>query len=115
MATAFVSPFVGHSFAATAMQEILDHPIEGETASHRMKQIGFLCFVHQLQLAGMETTISHIMAVTGLQRTSVVEFATPLVKRNLLVEHNVKNATGRGRATMLTVSPAFLQRIVPIA
>lgn len=115
MTTAFVSPFVGHSFAATAMQEILDHPIEGETASHRMKQIGFLCFVHQLQLAGMETTISHIMAVTGLQRTSIVEFVAPLVKRNLLVEHNVKNAAGRGRATMLTVSPDLLQRIVPIA
>lgn len=115
MTTSFASPFAGHSFTATAVQEILDNPIEGETASHRMKQIGFLCFVHQLQIAGMDTTISQIMSLTGLQRTSIVEFVAPLVKRNLLVEHSVRNAAGRGRATMLTVSPDILRRVVPIA
>ncbi|NTA59790.1 MarR family transcriptional regulator [Agrobacterium tumefaciens] len=96
---AFDSPFVGFSFAATALKEVLDCPIEGETASARMKQIGFLCLIHQLQIAGADTTFTNIMTLTGLQRTSIAEFVAPLVARKLLVESHVRNTIGRGKAT----------------
>lgn len=110
----FASLFSGHSFTATAIQLILDNPIEGETASNRMKQIGFLCFVHQLQVAGMDTTVSQIMSLIGQKRAHIVEFVAPLKKRNLLVEHTVRNAAGRVE-TKLTVPPDILRRVMPIA
>ncbi len=112
---AFDSPFVGFSFAATALKEILDYPIEGETGSARMKQIGFLCLIHQLQIAGADTTFTNIMAITGLQRTSIVEFVAPLVARKLLIESHIKNTMGRGKATKVEIPQEFLVRVLPIA
>ncbi|CUX53834.1 MarR family transcriptional regulator [Rhizobium oryzihabitans] len=111
----FDSPFVGFSFAATVLKEVLDCPIEGETASARMKQIGFLCLVYQLQIIGTDTTFTNIMAITGLQRTSIAEFVAPLVARKLLVMHHVRNTIGRGKATKVEIPQEFLTRVNAIA
>jgi hypothetical protein len=92
------SPHVSLAFTAFTMKQILENPLEGETATSRMKQIGMINVIYQMQMTNIETTINNIMNISRLSRDAVVESTTPLVARKLLREEQILNTAGRGRA-----------------
>ena len=47
------------------MKQILENPLEGETATSRMKQIGMINVIYQMQMTNIETTINNIMNIYG--------------------------------------------------
>lgn len=85
------------------MKQILDNPLDGETPTSRMKQIGMINLIYQMQLTNIETTITNIMNISRLSRDAVYESTTPLLTRKLLLEEQVLNTAGRGRAYRLVI------------
>jgi len=103
MATPKDTPFGRVAFTAFTMKQILDNPLDGETPTSRMKQIGMINLIYQMQLTNIETTITNIMNISRLSRDAVYESTTPLLTRKLLLEEQVLNTAGRGRAYRLVI------------
>ncbi|MEK1851479.1 MAG: MarR family transcriptional regulator [Phyllobacterium sp.] len=109
------SPFDSHwhslSFAAMILREIMDNPLENETASSRLKQIGLMSVLYYMHLGNKQLTLANITEETGLTRGGVYETVEFLIKRNLLNETEIKNSMGRGRARQFTIPTAIFERI----
>lgn len=108
MASLGDSPYASLAFTAFTMKQILENPLAGETATSRMKQIGMINVIYQMQLTNIEATINNIMNISRLSRDAVVESTTPLVARNLLREEQVLNSAGRGRAFRFVIPDEVL-------
>ena len=93
------------ALSAFAEREILEKPIEGETAQSRIKQIGVLNILYMMHLAGEALTLSNIIKFTGMTRSGVLETMDLLVERGVLVETLGKNSMGRGTARQFALSP----------
>lgn len=93
------------ALSAFAVREILEKPIEGETAQSRIKQIGVLNILYMMHLAGEALTLSNIIKFTGMTRSGVLETMDLLVERGVLVETLGKNSMGRGTARQFALSP----------
>ena len=98
-----------------AVREILEKPLEGETAQSRIKQIGLLNILYMMHLAGEALTLSNIIKFTGMTRNGVVETMDLLVARGVLVETLGKNSMGRGTARQFELSPAVFELLRAVA
>jgi hypothetical protein len=90
-------------FAAFIIKRILENPLPGETPTSRIKQIGMINLIYQMQVTNIDTKVTNIMKLSQLSRIAVMESATPLVRRDLLREEQVLNSSGRGRALKFVI------------
>lgn len=81
-----------------AVREILDKPLEDESAQSRIKQIGMVNILYMMHQAHEKLTLSNIIQFTGMTRGGVIETIDFLVKRGILTETLGKNSMGRGTA-----------------
>ena len=81
-----------------AVREILDKPLEDESAQSRIKQIGMINILYMMHQAHEKLTLSNIIQFTGMTRGGVIETIDFLVKRGVLTETLGKNSMGRGTA-----------------
>jgi hypothetical protein len=98
-------------FAAYALQEILDKPIEGETPQSRLKQLGMMTVLYMMHQSHEKLTLSNIVKITGLTRNAVAESIDPLIERGILAETIVKNSMGRGTARQFEFRPEVFDRL----
>lgn len=105
MASKLSDRWQNQALSAFAVREILEKPLEGETAQSRIKQIGLLNILYMMHLAGEALTLSNIIIFTGMTRNGVVETMDLLVERGVLVETLGKNSMGRGTARQFELSP----------
>ncbi|MCD1265376.1 transcriptional regulator [Shinella sumterensis] len=105
MASKLSDGWQSQALSAFAVREILEKPLEDETAQSRIKQIGVLNILYMMHLAGEALTLSNIIKFTGMTRGGVVETMDLLVARGVLVETLGKNSMGRGTARQFALSP----------
>ncbi|RCS22841.1 MarR family transcriptional regulator [Phyllobacterium salinisoli] len=98
-------------FSATALQEVFDNPLEGETPQSRLKQIGMMTLLYMMHQKGEKLTLANIKEMTGLTRNTVKESIDPLVARGILQESIVKNSVGRGTAWQYEFNPQIVERL----
>lgn len=91
-----------------AVREILDKPLEDESAQSRIKQIGMINVLYMMNQAHEKLTLSNIIQFTGMTRGGVIETLDQLVKRGILTESLGKNSQGRGVARQFELSSRFL-------
>jgi hypothetical protein len=94
-----------------AVREILDKPLEDETAQSRIKQIGMTNVLYIMHQAHEKLTLSNIIEFTGMTRGGVIETVELLVKRGILTETLGKNSMGRGVARQFKLSSAVLEQL----
>ena len=105
MASKLSDGWQSQALSAFAVREILEKPLEDETAQSRIKQIGVLNILYMMHLAGEALTLSNIIKFTGMTRGGFVETMDLLVARGVLVETLGKNSMGRGTARQFALSP----------
>jgi hypothetical protein len=111
MARALNAHWQSQLFAAYALQEVLDKPIDGETPQSRLKQLGMMTVLYMMHQSHEKLTLSNIVKITGLTRNAVAESIDPLVERGILTETIVKNSMGRGTARQFEFSPEVFERL----
>jgi len=111
MARAIDAQWHNIAFAAVALREILDNPLEGETPQSRLKQIGMMSVLYYMHQAHQALTLTNIVEMTELTRGGVIETIDMLVRRNLLNETMVKNSMGRGKARQFEIAPPLFARV----
>ncbi len=94
-----------------AVREILDKPLEDESAQSRIKQIGMINILYMMHQAHEKLTLSNIIQFTGMTRGGVIETVDLLVKRGILMESLGKNSQGRGVARQFELSPRLLDNL----
>lgn len=99
------------AFLTMSVNQILANPLEGETPSAHLKQIGLMTVIGCLKSDDPVITITRLTETTGLTRSAVAEMIGPLVERGLLVEEMGKNSMGRGMARQFEISPVFMQTL----
>jgi len=115
MASKLSDRWQNQALSAFAIREILEKPLEGETAQSRIKQIGLLNILYMMHLAGEALNLSNIIKFTGMTRNGVVETMDLLVVRGVLVETLGKNSMGRGTARQFELSPAVFELLRAVA
>ena len=115
MASKLSDRWQNQAHSAFAIREILEKPLEGETAQSRIKQIGLLNILYMMHLAGEALTLSNIIKFTSMTRNGVVETMDLLVERGVLVETLGKNSMGRGTARQFELSPAVFDLLRAVA
>ena len=111
MARALNAHWQSQLFAAYALQEVLDKPIDGETPQSRLKQLGMMTVLYMMHQSHEKLTLSNIVKITGLTRNAVAESIDPLVERGILTETIVKNSMGRGTARQFEFCPEVFERL----
>lgn len=106
MASKLSDRWQNQALSAFAVREILEKPLEGETAQSRIKQIGLLNILYMMHLADVQLTLSNVIKFTGMTRNGVIETMDLLVERGVLIETLGKNSMGRGTARQFELSPA---------
>jgi hypothetical protein len=101
----------GLSFSAVTLREIMDNPLDGETASARLKEVGLMSVLYYMHVGNKALTLANITEETGLTRGGVYETVEFLLKRGLLRETEVKNSLGRGRARQFAITSSIFDRI----
>ena len=94
-----------------AVREILDKPLEDESAQSRIKQIGMINILYMMHQAHEKLTLSNIIQFTGMTRSGVIETIDILVKRGILTESLGKNSQGRGGARQFELSSRLLDNL----
>lgn len=94
-----------------AVREILDKPLEDESAQSRIKQIGMINILYMMHQAHEKLTLSNIIQFTGMTRGGVIETIDLLVKRGILTESLGKNSQGRGVARQFELAPRLLDNL----
>lgn len=94
-----------------AVREILDKPLEDESAQSRIKQIGMINILYMMHQAHEKLTLSNIIQFTGMTRGGVIETMDLLVKRGILTESLGKNSQGRGVARQFELSSRLLDNL----
>lgn len=102
------------NFPAVVMRHIIEKPVEGETPSGRLKQVGMMSVIYYLQMDGQETTVNNIIRYSGVSRSAFFEIIPPLLARNLLREERILNAAGRGRASKFFIPDEFFESLALI-
>jgi len=98
MASNLSERWQSQALSVFAVREILEKPIDGESAQSRIKQIG----MHQ---AHQKLTLSNVIDITGMTRGGVIETIELLVRRGILTETLGRNSMGRGTARQFEFSP----------
>lgn len=83
---------------------IFDAPLEGETAASRVKQLGLMVLLRQMDKRDIETTVTNLMKTSGLSRPALFEIMPLLTRRGLVAEETVLNVQGRGRALRYVIA-----------
>ena len=94
-----------------AVREILDKPLEDESAQSRIKQIGMINILYMMHQAHEKLTLSNIIQFTGMTRGGVIETMDLLVKRGILTESLGKNSQGRGVARQFELALRLLDNL----
>ncbi|WLS00698.1 transcriptional regulator [Shinella sumterensis] len=94
-----------------AVREILDRPLEDESAQSRIKQIGMVNILYMMHQAHQKLTLSNVIEFTGMTRGGVIETMELLVKRGILTESLGKNSQGRGVARHFELSSRLLDNL----
>ncbi|WP_313195977.1 transcriptional regulator [Shinella zoogloeoides] len=94
-----------------AVREILDKPLEDESAQSRIKQIGMVNILYMMHQAHEKLTLSNVIEFTGMTRGGVIETMELLVKRGILTESLGKNSQGRGVARQFELSSHLLDSL----
>ena len=94
-----------------AVREILDEPLEDESAQSRIKQLGMINILYMMHQAHEKLTLSNIIQFTGMTRSGVIETIDILVKRGILTESLGKNSLGRGVARKFELSSRLLDNL----
>jgi hypothetical protein len=98
MASILSDHWQSQALSVFAVREILDKPIEGESAQSRIKQIGMVNILYLMHQSHQKLTLSNIIEITGMTRGGVIETIDLLVRRGVLTETLGKNSMGRGTA-----------------
>lgn len=77
-----------------AVREILDKPLEDESAQSRIKQIGMINILYMMHQAHEKLTLSNIIQFTGMTRSGVIETIDILVKRGILTSLSARILKG---------------------
>jgi len=109
MASKLSDRWQNQALSVFAVREILEKPLEGETAQSRIKQIGLLNILYMMHLTSEVITLSNIIKFTGMTRNGVVETMDLLVERGVLIETLGKNSMGRGTARQFELSPRVFE------
>lgn len=105
MASNLSERWQSQALSVFAVREILEKPIEGESAQSRIKQIGMMNILYMMHQSHEKLTLSNIIQFTGMTRGGVIETMDLLVERGILVETLGKNSMGRGTARQFEFSP----------
>lgn len=98
-------------FATLVTHEIMDKPLEGETPSSRLKQLGMMHLLYSLHKQDMPLTVTSVTEKTGLTRGGAQESLDPLVKRGLLLELWGRTSLGRGKARQYEIAPEIFEKL----
>ncbi|OBZ97588.1 transcriptional regulator (plasmid) [Pararhizobium polonicum] len=104
MASNLSDRWQSQALSVFAVREILEKPIEGESAQSRIKQIGMMNILYMMHQAHQKLTLSNIIEITGMTRGGVIETIDLLVERGILLETLGKNSMGRGTARQFEFS-----------
>ena len=111
MPTRFDGEWHSLSFAALVLREIMDHSLDEETASSRLKQVGLMSVLYYMHIGNIPLTVANITEQTGLTRGGVEEAVGFLIKRQLLSETKTTNSMGRGRARLFHLPQSLFDRL----
>ncbi|MGG7539719.1 MarR family transcriptional regulator [Rhizobium sp. Nf11,1] len=98
-------------FNGLVLQEILDHPLEDETPTARLKEIGMMSVLYSMSQAHQPLTLTNISELLQLTRSGAKETVNLLVKRGLLTETIIKNSMGRGIARQFEISKTLFEML----
>ncbi len=105
MASNLSERWQAQALSVFAVREILEKPLDGESAQSRIKQIGMFNILYLMHQAHQKLTLSNVIEITGMTRGGVVETVDLLVQRGILTETLGKNSMGRGTARQFEFSP----------
>ncbi|QTG17028.1 transcriptional regulator (plasmid) [Agrobacterium tumefaciens] len=111
MASNLSDRWQSQALSVFAVREILEKPIEGESAQSRIKQIGMMSILYMMHQAHEKLTLSNIIAITGMTRGGVIETMDLLVERGILLETLGKNSMGRGTARQFQFAPGVFESL----
>ncbi|KVK50014.1 transcriptional regulator [Agrobacterium sp. TS43] len=111
MASNLSDRWQSQALSVYAVREILEKPIEGESAQSRIKQIGMMNILYLMHQAHQKLTLSNIIEITGMTRGGVIETIDLLVQRGILTETLGRNSMGRGTARQFEFSPRFFDAL----
>jgi DNA-binding MarR family transcriptional regulator len=111
MASNLSDRWQSQALSVFAVREILEKPIEGESAQSRIKQIGMMNILYMMHQAHEKLTLSNIIEMTGMTRGGVVETMDFLVERGILLETMGKNSMGRGTARQFQFAPGVFENL----
>ncbi|MCZ7866010.1 MULTISPECIES: transcriptional regulator [Agrobacterium] len=104
MASNLSERWQAQALSVFTVREILEKPIEGESAQSRIKQIGMMNILYLMHQAHQKLTLSKVIEITGMTRGGVVETIDLLVRRGILKETLGRNSMGRGTARQFEFS-----------
>lgn len=108
--TSLIEPS-GHSaalFAAAMMRRILTEPPPDENGVARIRQIGLMMLIYNIQSRGMDPTTNKIEEVSGLDRRKIYEIVKELEAKKLLATVAITNRHNKGRVFKYVIPDAVL-------
>jgi len=111
MASNLSERWQSQALSVFAVREILEKPIEGESAQSRIKQIGMVNILYLMHQSHEKLTLSNIIAITGMTRGGVIETMDLLVQRGILLETLGRNSMGRGTARQFQFAPGVFESL----
>lgn len=96
------------TFTAAVMRRILADPDPDETGADRLRQIGLMVLIHNLQLRGIEATTSKIEELSGTDRRTIYDMARSLEGKGLLTRTSITNRHNKGRVFKYEIPEAVL-------
>jgi len=85
------------TFTAGVMRQIFQSAVPGETGADRLRQVGLMILIYNLQLRGIEATTSEIEQVSGADRRAIYDMTKALEAKGLLKRSSVTNRHNKGR------------------
>ena len=79
------------------MRRILANPDPSETGADRLRQIGLMVLIHNLQLRSVDATTSKIEEISGTNRQAIYDITRALEEKGLLRRENIINRHNKGR------------------
>ena len=96
------------TFTAAVMRRILTNPDPAETGADRLRQIGLMVLIHNLQLRSIDATTSKIEEVSGTNRQAIYDITRALEAKGLLQRVNVVNRHNKGRVFKFVIPDGVL-------
>ncbi|QYA17430.1 transcriptional regulator [Rhizobium sp. AB2/73] len=111
MASNLSERWQSQALSVFAVREILEKPIEDESAQSRIKQIGMVNILYLMHQSHEKLTLSNIIEITGMTRGGVIETMDLLVQRGILLETLGRNSMGRGTARQFQFAPGVFESL----